>query len=68
VSQSAPTERTIDGYVIPAETNFVVDSYSLNIRNEFGDPDAQDYRPSRFQTVNSTDARYNFWRFGLGLR
>ena len=68
VPQSAPTDRIIDGYVIPAGTNFVVDSYSLNIRNEFWGPDAQQYRPSRFQTVNSTDARYNFWRFGFGPR
>lgn len=68
VPQSAPTDRIIDGYVIPAGTNFVVDSYSLNIRNGFWGPDATEYRPNRFQTVNSTDARYNFWRFGFGPR
>ncbi|KAJ5710642.1 hypothetical protein N7488_004798 [Penicillium malachiteum] len=68
VPQSAPTDRIIDGYVIPAGTNFVVDSYSLNIRNGFWGSDATEYRPNRFQTVNSTDARYNFWRFGFGPR
>lgn len=68
VPQSAPTERIIDGYVIPAGTNFVVDTYSLNIQNEFWGPDAQEYRPSRFQEVNSIEARYNFWRFGFGPR
>jgi cytochrome P450 len=68
VPQSAPTERVLDGYRIPAGTHFVVDTYALNIRNEFWGADAQEYRPSRFQTVDSTDARYNFWRFGFGPR
>lgn len=68
VPQSAPTDRIIDGYLIPAGTNFVVDSYSLNIRNDFWGADTREYRPSRFQELNSTDARYNFWRFGFGPR
>ncbi|KAJ5107500.1 hypothetical protein N7456_004175 [Penicillium angulare] len=68
VPQSAPTDRIIDGYLIPAGTNFVVDSYSLNIRNDFWGAYAREYRPSRFHELNSTDARYNFWRFGFGPR
>ncbi|CAD6565536.1 MAG: hypothetical protein ASARMPRED_007316 [Alectoria sarmentosa] len=30
VPQSAPTDRLVDEYVIPANTNFIVDAYALN--------------------------------------
>lgn len=66
--QSAPTGRLIDGFVIPANTNFVVDTYALNIKNEYWAPDNSTYRPDRFMDPAYSDIRYLFWRFGFGPR
>ena len=68
VPQSAPTDRVVDGYLIPAGTNFVTDSYSLNIHNDFWAPDTEVYRPERWLNYNTSDLRYHFWRFGFGPR
>ncbi|KAI1930749.1 hypothetical protein LOZ45_001035 [Ophidiomyces ophidiicola] len=68
VPQSAPTARLVDGFVIPANTSFVVDSYSLNVRNEYWAPDNETYRPERFLARKNIDLRYLFWRFGFGPR
>ena len=68
VPQSAPTTRVVGGYIIPAGTNFVVDSYALNIRNEFWGHDSEKYRPERFLEKSNTELRYHFWRFGFGPR
>lgn len=68
VPQSAPTDRIVGGYVIPAGTNFIVDSYALNVRSEYWGPDATVYRPDRFLETNAIKSRYHFWRFGFGPR
>jgi cytochrome P450 len=68
VPQSAPTERLLDSFVIPAGTNFIVDAYALNLRDEFWGPDRHVYRPRRFQELNPTESRYHLWRFGFGPR
>ncbi|KAK2593053.1 hypothetical protein QQS21_009261 [Conoideocrella luteorostrata] len=68
IPQAAPTARVIDGYIIPAGTDFIVDSYALNIRNEFWGKDADVYRPERFLERKNTETRYHFWRFGFGPR
>ena len=68
VPQSAPTERLISGFRIPAGVNYVVDSYALNIRNDYWGPDRTLYRPQRFLDRSGSEARYNFWRFGFGPR
>lgn len=68
VPQSAPTPRVIDGYLIPAHTDFMIDSYALNIRNDYWGPDRDVYRPERWFELKTTDLRYHFWRFGFGPR
>lgn len=71
VPQSAPTPRLVDGYLIPAGTAFVVDSYALNIRNPYWGADSKTYRPQRFVEPRpgmATEMRYNYWRFGFGPR
>lgn len=68
VPQAAPSERILDDWVIPARTNFVVDSYALNIRNEYWGADRTKYRPDRFFELKKKDIRYHFWRFGFGPR
>ena len=71
VPQSAPTTRVIDGFVIPAGTSYVIDSYALNIRNPFWGEDSETYRPDRFIESRKgmlTEMRYNYWRYGFGPR
>ncbi|KAB8075090.1 putative cytochrome P450 oxidoreductase GliC-like protein [Aspergillus leporis] len=68
IPQSAPTERLVKGYRIPVGTNYVVDTWGLNVRNEFWAPDNNTYRPERFLGSSATDLRYHFWRFGFGPR
>ena len=71
VPQSAPTPRLVDGYLVPAGTSFVIDSYALNIRNPFWGADSETYRPQRFiepRKGMATEMRYNYWRFGFGPR
>lgn len=68
VPQSAPTERIVDGFRIPAGTNFIVDSYALNSANPFWQPDPSTYRPERFLEQDGPWLRYNYWRFGFGPR
>ena len=72
VPQSAPTARVVDSYLVPAGTNFVVDTYALNVRNRFWgeEDDARAYRPQRFfeKGRGSMERRYQYWRFGFGPR
>lgn len=68
VPQSAPSTRVIDGYAIPSGTDFVVDIYGLNIRNEYWGDDSTVYRPQRFLEKADLELRYHFWRFGFGPR
>lgn len=71
VPQSAPTTRIIDGFVVPAGTSYVIDSYALNIRNPFWGEDSETYRPDRFIESRKgmlTEMRYNYWRYGFGPR
>lgn len=71
VPQSTPTPRIVDGYLIPAGTDFIVDAFGLNTRNKkFWGHDVASFRPERFleHTKGSTDLRYQFWRFGFGPR
>ncbi|CAO2652183.1 Nn.00g004660.m01.CDS01 [Neocucurbitaria sp. VM-36] len=68
VPQSIPTARVVGGYEFPAGTNFVIDSYALNIRNPYWGEDREKYLPDRFLSGDRTDARYHYWRFGFGPR
>jgi cytochrome P450 len=68
VPQAAPTDRLIDGYRIPARTNYVIDAYALHLRNPFWGPDSAIYRPERFLERKGPELRYNYWRFGFGPR
>jgi cytochrome P450 len=58
----------VDGYVIPAGTNFIIDSYALNIYSDTSAPDNTTYRPDRFLGRRGSELRDSFWRFGLGPR
>ncbi|KAL3459736.1 cytochrome P450 [Aspergillus heterothallicus] len=68
VPQAAPTERLLDGYLVPAGTSFIVDAYALNVEDEFWGTDRHRYRPSRFFDLTASDIRYHLWRFGFGPR
>ncbi|PKX88414.1 cytochrome P450 [Aspergillus novofumigatus IBT 16806] len=68
VPQSAPSERVVGGFRIPARTDFIVDAYALNIRSPYWAPDNETYRPERFLDRKNVELRYSFWRFGFGPR
>lgn len=68
VPQATPTDRTVGGFLIPAGTNFVIDSQSLNIRNPYWGKDSTVYRPQRFLERKTVESRYHYWRFGFGPR
>lgn len=70
VPQSCPTPRVLDGYEIPADTNFVIDSYALNIRDPFWGEDRDKFQPQRWleRQKSGRDLRYRYWRFGFGPR
>ncbi|CAJ2504439.1 Uu.00g118330.m01.CDS01 [Anthostomella pinea] len=68
VPQSAPTPRVIDGYVIPAGTDFIIDTHKLNIQSKVWGADGTVYRPERFLGGEALERRYSFWRFGFGPR
>lgn len=73
VPQSCPTERVLDGFRIPAGTNFVVDAYALNVRDPFWGDDRDRYRPERWLERQKSEGghlglRYRYWRFGFGPR
>lgn len=55
-------------FIIPAHTDFIVNSCALNMQNPFWGADAQRYAPERFLENKSTRLRYNYWRFGFGPR
>ena len=69
VPQSAPTNRVVDDYLIPAGTDYIIDAYALNVKNDFWGDDKESFRPERFQEPGrKTKMRYNYWRFGFGPR
>ena len=69
VPQSCPTARNLDGYEVPAGTNFVIDSYALNIRDPFWGKDRDKFQPRRWKKLaNNRDLRYQYWRFGFAPR
>ncbi|KAK8001053.1 hypothetical protein PG991_013275 [Apiospora marii] len=77
VPQSCPTDRVLDGYRVPAGTDFVVDAYALNIRDPFWGTDREKFRPRRWLERHhqsssggggARDLRYRYWRFGFGPR
>ncbi|KAI1758249.1 cytochrome p450 monooxygenase GliC [Xylaria castorea] len=70
VPQSCPSPRILDGFEIPAGTNFVIDSYALNIRDPFWGEDRDTFRPERWleRQKSGRDLRYRYWRFGFGPR
>lgn len=68
VPQAAPTDRRVGPYLIPPHTNFIIDTYKLNVQHEIWGSDGQTYNPSRFVGAKASELRYSFWRFGFGPR
>jgi len=57
-------DLVLDGYHIPAGTNFMINSIALS--KEFGDPDK--FLPERWIEGSDGNAIPNFWGFGGGRR
>ena len=68
IPQSPSTDRIVGDYLVPANTNVIVDAWALNVRNEAWGPDNTTYRPERFISADMAKLRYRFWRYGFGPR
>ncbi|PVI02655.1 cytochrome P450 [Periconia macrospinosa] len=68
VPQAAPTTQLLSGFSVPPRTNFVIDTYAINIGNKYWGEDTQSYKPERFLERKTSETRYNYWRFGFGPR
>lgn len=62
------TARVVDGFLIPTRTDFIVDSLSLNIHNDFWGAGSAQYKLERFLAAGRVGLRCRVWRFGFGLR
>jgi len=71
INQATPTDRVIDNFLIPAGTNFLVDTHALNIADPYWGIDNEVYNPKRFldgKGKRLTSMRYHFFRYGFGPR
>ncbi|KAJ5375406.1 Cytochrome P450 [Penicillium concentricum] len=68
IPQAAPTQRVVGDYIIPAGTQFVVDSHGLNIGDANWGAHRGQYQPQHFLDQNAVNRRYRFWRYGFGPR
>ncbi|KAI0546141.1 putative cytochrome P450 oxidoreductase GliC-like protein [Xylaria curta] len=68
--QACPTPRVLDGFDVRAGTNFIIDSYALNIRDPFWRVDREKLHPERLleRHQSGRDLRYRYWRFGFDPR
>ncbi|KAF2092842.1 cytochrome P450, partial [Rhizodiscina lignyota] len=68
--EAAEEDKMVDGYVIPRNTDVIVDSYAINVDNPYWE-NASEFDPFRHlepkdRAMNAQ--RYNMWRFGFGPR
>ncbi|KAI9644118.1 hypothetical protein NHQ30_007471 [Ciborinia camelliae] len=68
IPQAPPTDRKVGDWIIPKNTQIIVDAYALNNRPEFWGDNTDVYDPSRFRRLDRLKTRYNLWRFGFGPR
>lgn len=68
VPQSPPTGRKLNDYNIPGGTNFIVDTWQLNVKNDYWGANSAVFDPTRFLTQKTSNMRYHYWRFGFGPR
>ncbi|KAJ8131417.1 hypothetical protein O1611_g2213 [Lasiodiplodia mahajangana] len=66
--QSAPTDRIVNGFLVPVGIN-IVGTHAPNTENPCWGPDGDTYRPEPFlNDCKLSELRYRFWRFGFGPR
>jgi cytochrome P450 len=69
INQAITTDRIIDHFLIPAGTNFLVDTHALNVADPYWGEDSTIYRPKRFlEGRRMASMRYHFFRYGFGPR
>ncbi|KAM3511776.1 hypothetical protein MY11210_004596 [Beauveria gryllotalpidicola] len=69
IAQAAPSDRVLDNFIVPAGTNFIVDTYALNVLDPYWGKDGTQYRPQRFlEPRDPAQMRYRFWHYGFGPR
>ncbi|KAK5988154.1 Cytochrome P450 monooxygenase verC [Cladobotryum mycophilum] len=65
--EAADVDKIVDGYVIPRNTDVIVDAYAINVDNPYWE-NASNFDPYRHLGQKDQARRYNMWRFGFGPR
>ncbi|KOS22909.1 Sterol 26-hydroxylase [Escovopsis weberi] len=65
--EAASIDKVIDGYLIPKNTDVIVDAYAINVDNPYW-KDSSTFDPYRHLGQKDQARRYNMWRFGFGPR
>ncbi|KAF2869630.1 cytochrome P450 [Massariosphaeria phaeospora] len=68
IPESSPSEKKLGGYLIPANTSVIIDTFQINVHNAFWGSNASEFRPERFQDLSKQELRYNLFMYGLGSR
>ncbi|KAL7942002.1 cytochrome P450 [Trichoderma barbatum] len=65
--EAAPINKTISNYRIARNTDVIVDSYAINVDNDYWE-NSTEFNPRRHFGKRDQSRRYNMWRFGFGPR
>lgn len=66
--ETTAMEKRIDGYLIPAGTNVLIDTLRLNKSSPLWGDTGHDFCPERWEHITPSQARYSFLGYGMGPR
>jgi len=67
--ESATVDKVLeDGFIIPAGVKVITDVMSINVRDKFWGPEANKFRPERFEKLSTEDMKKHLFLFGFGPR
>lgn len=66
--ETTAVEKRIAGYLIPAGTIVIMDTQRLNKTSPVWGTDGDVFRPERWDTITTQQARYSFLGYGMGPR
>lgn len=66
--ETTTIEKRIDGYLIPPDTNVLIDTPRLNKDSPIWGGTGHEFRPERWDNITAGQARYSFLGYGMGPR
>lgn len=67
-AEATAIEKRIDGYLIPAGTNVLIDTLRLNKSSPIWGGTGHEFRPERWGNITTGQARYSWLGYGMGPR